>query len=137
MVLDRMLLPWEDSRVAPPATPEFVRSQREGESREFRQSDAAAAAASYRHALDIARSPWERCSARLWLGRSYLKAGMTVDAASTDHAALQECDDRSDADGIPLALYAAERLLASGRTGSGGNESPAADYVLRRASAPP
>jgi signal transduction histidine kinase len=131
MVQDRMVLPWEDGRTAPPPTAAFVRSQREGESREFRQNDAAAAAASYRHALDIARSPWEQCSARLWLGRSYLKAGMTVDAESTDRAALQECGDVSDADGVALALYAAERLLAQGR-----NDGPVADAVLRRASAP-
>ena len=141
MVQDRMVLPWEDGRTPPPPAAEFVRSQREGESREFRQNDAAAAAASYRHALDIARSPWERCSARLWLGRSYLSAGLTVDAESTDRAALQECGDVSDPDGVPLALYAAERLLASGRNASGHNavgqnDSPATDYVLRRASAP-
>lgn len=130
MVQDRMVPPWEERRMTPPPTPEFVRWQRGGESREFRQNDAAAAAASYRHALDIARSPWERCSARLWLGRSYLKAGMTVDAEATDHAALQECDDVSDADGVPLALYAAGRLLASGR-----GDGPASAYVLRSASA--
>jgi signal transduction histidine kinase len=134
MVQDRMVLPWEDGRTAAHPTAEFVRWQREGESREFRQNNAAAAAASYRHALDIARSPWEQCSARLWLGRGYLKAGMTRDAERTDQAALQECGDVSDSDGIPLALYAAERLLASGRT-VGRNDSPVADYVLRRASA--
>ena len=131
MVQDRMVLPWEDSRIAPLPGPEFVRWQREGESREFREGDAAAAAAPYRHALGIARSPWERCSARLWLGRSYLKAGMTGPAESTDRAALQECGDVSDADGVPLASYAAERLLAGGR-----NDGPVADYVLRRSSAP-
>src|SRR5687767_12542206 len=123
MMQDRMILPWEDGRAtqapSPPPTAEFVRAQREGESREFRQNDPAAAAASYRHALDIARSPWEQCSARLWLGRSYLKAEMTADAESTDRATLQECGDVSDSDGVTLALYAAERLLASGRNATG------------------
>jgi signal transduction histidine kinase len=136
MAQDRMVLPWEDSRMAPPPSAEFVRSQREGETREFRQNDAAAAAASYRHALDIARSPWERCSARLWLGRSYLKAGMTVDAERIDLGALQECGDVPDADGIPFALYAAERLLANGPNATGGDANPVADHVLGRASAP-
>jgi signal transduction histidine kinase len=135
MVQDRMVLPWEDGRTAPPPTAAFARARAEGESREFRQHDAAAAAASYRRALAIARSPWEQCSARLWLGRSYQKAGMTVEAANVDRAALQECGDVSDSDGIPLALYAAERLLASGRNALGHN-SPVADYVLRRAGAP-
>ena len=144
MVQDHLVLPWEGNRVAPAPTPEFVRSQREGESREFLKSDAAAAAQSYRHALDIARSLWERCSTRVWLGRSYLKAGMTAEADNTDHTALQECGDVSDADGVSLALYAAERLLASGRNVSGRHatgqiatgqsDSPAADYVLRKAS---
>ena len=63
---------------------------------------------------------------------------MTAEAERTDRAALQECGDVSDADGVPLALYAAERLLASGRNATGipGHDSPVADYVLRRASAP-
>jgi hypothetical protein len=136
MVQDRMVWPWEDGRTAPPPSAAFEGARGDGESHEFRQHDAVSAAASYRHALDIARSPWEQCSARLWLGRSYLKAGMTVEAESTDRAALQECGDVSDADGIPLALYAAERLLASERSAPGTNNSPVADYVLRRASAP-
>ncbi len=130
MVQDRMVLPWEDGRATPTPTAEFERAQREGEAREFLQRDAAAAAASYGRALDIAGSPWERCSARLWLGRSYLKAGRTGEADSTDGATMRDCGDVSDADGVPFAVYAAERRLASGR-----HDVPAADYVLRRASA--
>jgi signal transduction histidine kinase len=129
MVQDRMVLPW-DSRTTPTPAAEFARAQREGEAREFRQHDAAGAAASYGHALDVAASPWERCSARLWLGRSYLKAGRTGEADSIDRAVVQKCGDVLDADGVPFAVYAAERLLTSGR-----NDAPAADYVLRRASA--
>lgn len=131
MVQDRMVVPWENVRTAPSPAAEFRRLQLEGESREFRQNDAAAAASFYRHALDVARSPWEECSARLWLGRSYLKAGMTVDAESVDRAALKECDDVPDADGVPLALYAAERLLATAR-----HDGLVADYVMHRANAP-
>jgi hypothetical protein len=140
MVQDRMVSPWEDGRAAQAAGPlptaEFLRAQREGESREFRQNDATAAAASYRHALEMARSPREQCSARLWLGRSYVKAGMTTDAERTDRAAVQECGDVFDTDGVPLALYAAERLLASGRNASGMHDIAVTDYLLRRAGAP-
>jgi signal transduction histidine kinase len=133
---DRLLLPWEDSRTAPPAGARFLRAQREGEADEFQRNDAAAAVASYRHALDIARSPWERCAARLWLGRSHRKAGMDLDADRTDRAAVEECGDVSDADGVPLALYAAERLLASSRRAIAGHDDGVAGYVVRRVSAP-
>jgi signal transduction histidine kinase len=126
MVHDRMVAPWEDGRTPPPPTAAFERWHREGEAREFRQGDAAAATASYRHALEIARSPWEQCSARVSLGRSYLKTGMTMNAEATDLAALHACDEMFDADGVPLALYAAERLLAGGRT-----DADVAEPVLR------
>ncbi len=141
MLQDHMVLPWEAGRPAPLPTAEFARRQHEGESREFRQNDPAAAAEVYRYALDAARSPSEQCAARLSLGRSYLKAGMAKEAERIDRAALDKCDDASDGDGVPLALYAAERLLASSENATAenatvSNDSPAANYVLRRASAP-
>jgi signal transduction histidine kinase len=58
-----------------------------------------------------------------------LKAGWTKDAEATDLAALQACGDVFDADGVPLALYAADRLLADGRT-----DAAVAEQVLRLAS---
>ena len=128
---DRMVVPWEDGRTAPLSTAEFARAQREAESREFRQNDPAAAVAAYRRLLEMARSPWEQCSARLWLGRSYLKAGMTAEAERIDRAALQACGDVSDADGVPLGVYAAERLLANGKS-----DEAVTEFLLRRARAP-
>ena len=124
--------PWDERREIPRLSAEFSRWQREGESREFRQGDAAAAAESYRRAHEVARSGWERCSARIWLGRSYLKSGMTGEAERSDRAALQECGDLRDADGVALALYAAERLLTQDQA-----DPAAGDYVLRRGNAPP
>ena len=59
MVQDRMVLPWEDSRTAPLPQRSSSRWQPEGEAREFQRHDAAAAAAAYRQALDVARSPLE------------------------------------------------------------------------------
>ena len=129
---DRIVPPWEEQRATPRVSAEFARLQGEGESREFRQNDPAAAADFYRRAYKISRSDWEWCSARLWLGRSFQKAGMTAEAERTDRDALKECGDVRDADGVPIALYAAERLLAKDQ-----NDSPVVDYVLRRASAPP
>jgi signal transduction histidine kinase len=129
---DLIVPPWEERREASRLGAEFARLQQHGESQEFQQSDAAAAAASYQRAYEIARSEWERCSARLRLGRSYLKAGLTAEAARNDRVTLQQCDDVRDGDGLPIALYAAERLL-----GKDQRDRPAADYVLRRAIAPP
>jgi signal transduction histidine kinase len=129
---DLIVPPWEERREAPRFSAEFARLQQQGESQEFRQNEAVAAVESYRQALEVARSDWETCSARLWLGRSYLKAEMTGEAARTDRDALQECGDVRDADGVPIALYAAERLLAKDQ-----NDPSAVDYVLRRAGAPP
>jgi signal transduction histidine kinase len=131
VVQDRMVPPWEEGRRPARPSPQFVRAQLEGEAQEFQQHDAVAAAASYRHALDIARSQKEQCSARVRLGRSYLKAGMTTEAQRTDLATLQECGDVLDDDGVPLSFYAAERLLATGL-----QDGPVAHHVLRRANAP-
>ena len=128
MAQDRMVLPWEDSRSAPAPSPDFVRWQREGEALEFQQHDAAAAATLYRQALDAARSPLEQCSARLWLGRSHAKAGMAVESQRADRAMLENCGGVSDAEGVPLALYAAGRLLARAPA-----DGLASDYVLRSA----
>ena len=129
---DRIVPPWEERREPPRFSGEFARLQHQGESQELRQCDAAAAADSYRRAYETARSGWERCSARLWLGRSYLKAGLTAEAERNDRDALQECADVRDADSVPFALYAAERLLEKDRS-----DPKAAAYVLLRAGAPP
>lgn len=128
MAQDRMVLPWEDNRAAPAPSSEFVRCQQEGESCEFQQHDAAAAAAAYRRALAMARSPLEQCSARLWLGRAHAKAGKVADADRVDRAMLDSCDAVADADGVPLSLYAAGRLLARDE-----HDAPATHHVLRRA----
>jgi signal transduction histidine kinase len=130
MVQDRMVLPWEDSRIAPAPSADFVRWQREGEAREFQQNDAVAAAAAYEQALNAARSPLELCSAYLWLGRSYSKARMAVEGLGADRTMVETCGGVSDGDGVPLALYAAGRLLARAQ-----NDRPASDYVLRSAAA--
>lgn len=130
LVQDRMVMPWDDGRATPAFSTEFVRAERDGESREFQRHDAAAAAASYQHALNVARSPNEQCSARLWLGRTYLKAGMVTEGERFDREMLEMCWAVSDADGVPLALYAAARLIASGR-----GDSHVSDYVVRSAAA--
>jgi signal transduction histidine kinase len=113
MVNDRLVAPWEDERVVPAPTALFERWQREGETQEFQRRDAVAAAAAYRRALETARSPWERCSALGWLARSSSKAGLTTEAEDADLEVLRGCHDVLDPDGVPLALYAAERRLSA------------------------
>ncbi len=126
MAHDAMVLPWENRSAASPASPEFLRRQEEGESQEFQQHNPAGAAASYERALAVARTPLARCAARVSLARAYLAAGMTTQAESTDRGTLADCSDVTDADGVPLAVYAAERLLDSGR-----NRALVADFVVR------
>jgi signal transduction histidine kinase len=59
---------------------------------------------------------------------------MTEEADSIDRAALQACGDVSDGDGVPFALYAAERLLASGGEPAGSAlRDPAYSSALRGA----
>src|SRR5262245_53164102 len=89
---DRMVLPWEANRTSQPPAAEFARLQAEGELLEFQRDDAAAAAAAtYRRALEIAHAPSEKCSALLWLGRAYRKAGMASESDRADRATLHDC----------------------------------------------
>jgi signal transduction histidine kinase len=126
MTHDSMVLPWDDRAPSSAPSQEVVRYEEVGESREFQDHDASGAVSSYQHALSVARTPLERCTARVALARGYLKAGMTARAASTDRTTLIECGDVADDDGIPFAIYAAERLLDAAR-----DRTLVADYVVR------
>jgi signal transduction histidine kinase len=128
LIQDRMVLPWEDRRISQAAAAKFAEIQEEGESLEFQRDDAAAAAVAYGRALEMAHSPSEKCSALLWLGRAYRRAGKAADADRADRATLHDCGAISDNDGVPDALYAADRLL---RTDS--KDAEAQDYVIRNA----
>jgi signal transduction histidine kinase len=121
-----MVLPWEEKRLSRLPGSEFTRHQLEGESLEFRANDAKGAIAAYRQALDIAHSPMENCEAQLWLGRALSKAGLMKDAADIYQAMLGKCGAIADDDGIPLGLYAAERLLTAAPN------SAAGEYVVHR-----
>ena len=126
---DRMALPWESHEASPAPSPQFTRLQLEGESFEFRQNDALSAAKAYQQAVAVARERSAKCEAELWLGRAWSKAQMVEESSRVYRGMLQECRDSSDDDGIPFGLYAADRLLGSGK------DVPAARaYVIRRAS---
>jgi signal transduction histidine kinase len=51
----------------------------------------------------------------MWLGRAYGKAAMASDADRTDRVTVHDCGATPDNDGIPYALYAADRIFATGR----------------------
>jgi len=114
MAQDHMVLPWEALPTPAAASIAFARRQQEGESLEFERDDAPAAVAAYRHALDAAHTPQEQCAARVALGRGQLKAGAIADADAADRVTLQACGNVVDPEGLPFALYAAERLLEHG-----------------------
>jgi len=126
---DRMVLPWEDHRSPPSPGPEFTRIQAEGESLEFQRNDAAAAATTFQRVLEIAHTPSEKCAALLWLGRAYRKAGMVPHAERADRAMLHDCGAVPDNDGIPYALYGADRLLTTSN-----EDTESRDYLLSNAS---
>jgi signal transduction histidine kinase len=124
---DRMALPWEKKQSSAVPAVEFTRHQLEGESFEFRADDAPHAIAAYTEARDAARKPIEKCEAQLWLGRAFSKAGMMKEAADIYHAMLEKCEAITDDDGIPLGLYASERLISSGQ-----DLTAAGEYVIHR-----
>jgi signal transduction histidine kinase len=124
MAQDNMVLPWEGRAVSSPPSVEFLRYQQRGESLEFQRHDASGAVASYQRALAAARTPSENCTARVSLARGYLKDGMTSEAETVDRETLARCSDLVDADGVPIAVYAAERLLDGGR-----DQMSVAEYV--------
>ncbi len=128
LMQDRMVLPWEDNRFPQAPAAEFARIQTEGESLEFQRNDATAAAATYKRALEIAQTPSETCASLLRLGRAYRKAGMAADGDRADRTTLHDCAGVPDNDGIPYALYAADRLLTTES-----NDAEAQDYVIRQA----
>ena len=128
MVRDRMTLPWEGGEAPPRPEADFVRRRIDGEALEFQQRDAAAAAAAYRGALEAAATPAERCAAWLGLGRAAMKAGASADADHADRQLLEQCGGVADPDGVPFALYAADRLVTRG-----GGGTRAADYAVRSA----
>jgi signal transduction histidine kinase len=114
MTHDDIVRPWEGRATVPPPSAGFLHHQADGESLEFQRHDPAGAAAAYHRAFAVASTPFERCTARLSLGRAYLKAGMAFEAETTDEGTLGDCSGVADADAVPIAIYAAERLLDSG-----------------------
>lgn len=114
-----LALPWEhDPRPARfrrlLGRSEFAWFIRQGERAEIGERQPSEAASSYGAALAVAVDPAQAAYARLLRGRAGLAAGRRAAALQDLEAVLRTSLEVVDEHGIPLALYAAARLLAAG-----------------------
>ena len=144
----RLVLPWEHD---PRATrfrrligsDPFARLVAQGERAEIGARRPAEGADAYTEALAAARDPAQAAYGRLLRGRATLAAGRRTDGLRDYEAVLRTGLDVVDEHGVPLALYAATRLLDAGFArravtdrarqvaGEVGWLSPTALYLLR------
>ena len=146
----RLILPWDvPSRVESdaPSSTHIARAERE----EFTTGRLPVALSELDAALEMATSDPQRARARLIRARVYAKALRPAEADRDYRTLLGMALSITDEDGMPFALYAADRLLTSGRataadrTAIAGLASaapeasrdlaPAAWYLLRRVDA--
>jgi len=121
----------------------FARLMGQGERAEIGSRQPGAAVSSYSGALAAAGDPAQAAYARLLRGRAFLAAGRRAEALRDYTAVLRTRLDVVDEHGVPLALYAATRLLDAGvqreavidrarrAADAGGWLSPTALYLLR------
>jgi len=113
----QLLLPWDVNGAAAQSRKvlqesTFAAGIQQGEREEFGASDTVKAVASYRASMARASHPAQAAYARLLLGRALAKSGKQSDAVGYLREVLSRPADLTDEQGIPLSLYAAERLLA-------------------------
>ena len=131
-----LVLPWERD---PRATrfrrsldqDRFARLVARGEHAEIGSRDPGGAIGAYTEALAATSDPAQATWARLLRGRAALAAGRRHDALRDYTAVLGSGLDIIDEHGVPLALYAATRLLEAG-----GRREAVADAVRRTAGGP-
>jgi signal transduction histidine kinase len=123
---NRLVPPWEKLRKSESGSAVFERRRKEGEAWEFTESDYARAFEAYDQARIAAKTPTEKCTARLYAARVLVKEGRKTEAAGIYRSMLDECQDAEDADGMAVGLYAAERLAGIGEA-----SQAAQDYVIK------
>lgn len=116
---DRLVLPWETLRAAAEfgqllSEGSFAQRIQQGEREEFTGNQCGKAAADYSAAMAMARHPAQNGYARLLLGRALTKCGRRSEARAHDLKLLALPIQLTDEQGVPLALYAAKRLLDAG-----------------------
>jgi len=141
-------LPWtpdpraELGRTSLMAAP-FARRVADGKRAEFGNGDATGAVRRYEEALAQAEDSIQVAYARLLLGRALAKSGRGAEALAHNRQLLDLPSSVTDEVGVPIALYAAARLLQDGRRDRAWIErvsasvheprwrSPAESYLLR------
>jgi signal transduction histidine kinase len=134
---DALVFPWDAGAAAPDEPPAFVNAIRSGEHDEFIRRFYAEAAISYTAAVNSASTPAQRAIAQLHLARVLEKDGRTERAHNAYVTLAQTSADAVDDQRIPLALYAARRLIDSQQlTASDGTAAAAVlQTVLQRGTA--
>lgn len=105
--------PWEN-RFVTPLSPSARSAIEAGRRLELMEDRAADAVRRYARALDLAKQPGDEAHARLLLGRSLLKTGRENEALGEYEKLAATPPAIWDDQGIPFALYGAERLVALG-----------------------
>jgi len=109
----RLLLPW-DRGIAHESTDERFRAAiMAAEREEFGAGRAALVESLLQTALARGSSAADRAYARLLLARNFLKAHRQSDAEREYRALLRVAPTATDGNGMPIGLYAAERLVES------------------------
>jgi signal transduction histidine kinase len=111
----RLILPWEEpdtDSAAPSAAVTALLTA--GARSEFAAGRPADAAASYARAVAEARDPRTRAGASLLHARALRSAGRSASALHVYHELAAQPLSLRDGDGMPVALYAADALLAAG-----------------------
>jgi signal transduction histidine kinase len=107
---NRLELPWATPAPSYP-TPQFVSFRDAGEDQEFRLKNLDRAAENYRSAMTVTRQPKELCDGRLALGRVLVKGQKVEQALELYREMLKVCEEALDETGMPISLYAANRLV--------------------------
>jgi signal transduction histidine kinase len=108
---DALVFPWDAGRAAADEPPALVNAIRSGEREEFIQRAYPRAVTSYTMAARAAVTPAQRAIAQLHLARVLEKNGQTEQAHGAYVTLAQTPADAVDDQRIPLALYAARRLI--------------------------
>lgn len=108
-----LVMPWEAVEEERSTGTPFYQALRDGEREEFVRGNAAAALPYYQRALRLAAGAGERSRARLLRARALDKTGRGAEALADFRILLAAAPDIQDEEGVPLQLYAAERLAGS------------------------
>jgi signal transduction histidine kinase len=112
----RLVLPWEAAGPGAPVPTDVAELMGAAARAEFGAQQALTAAELYGRAARLARTPELRAEALLFRGRALRRAGAQAEAHTVYRTLAAEPASVRDAEGLPVALYAADALLALGDT---------------------